>query len=318
VSELSVAVVGLGFGANHARILGEMEGVRLAAVCDTDAARLAAAHAGAKRYKDYAAMLRDEDLDAVVLAVPARLHEKMGIAAIEAGRALLVEKPLAPSLEEARRLADSAERAGVMLMTGHIERFNPALQALRCRLQDGDIGRPLHLSARRMAPIVRRPMQDVNVVHDSALHDIDVMRWLLGAEVERISAEAQSGVIMPFEDSIAATLRFDSGVVGSMEVNWLSAQRLRDFTAMGDKGVLHAIYTDFRAPTLTLYRDGKAEEIYVEPLEPLKQELSAFLTAVRNQEPSPVSSADAMAAVAIADAITESARSGRSVTPQRP
>src|SRR5439155_8597110 len=119
-----IAVVGLGFGAVHARVLGEMENVDLVAICDVDRARLAAVGRGRSvaLHEDYGAMLGQERLDAVVVAVPTRLHEEVAVAAIRAGvKAILVEKPIAPTLGEARRLADAAEAAGVSLMPGHVE-----------------------------------------------------------------------------------------------------------------------------------------------------------------------------------------------------
>jgi predicted dehydrogenase len=337
-SDLAAGVIGLGFGANHARVLSELPGVRLAAVCDQDEQRLAAVADGGtlSRYTDYETMLRKERLDAVVAAVPAGLHERVALAALDAGVAVLVEKPLAPDLDAARRIALVASKADVPLMAGHIERFNPAVQELAHRVHRGDIGRVLHLAARRMARIVVRTSQDVNVIHDSALHDIDAMRYVLGAEVEQVYAQAQSGVVMPFEDSLAATLRFagdgDAGAIGSLEVNWLSPRLLRELVVLGEDGLF---VLDYAAQTLELFERGAAAgapasaqgwlaparktgtQIAIEPREPLKQELTAFVEAVRSRLPMPVTLEDALAAVAVADALTESARTGRPVTPAR-
>jgi UDP-N-acetylglucosamine 3-dehydrogenase len=337
---LSIAVVGLGFGANHARVLDEMPGVRLAAVCDADAARLAtvaAAH-NVTPYESYEALLRREKPGAVVVAVPARLHEAVAGAAIDAGCAVFVEKPLAPSLGEGQRLAAAAAMAGVVLMPGHLERFNPAVQELVRRVQTGEIGRVLQLMARRMGPIVVRT-QDVNIVHDSALHDIDVMRYVLGSEVERAYAEAQADVLMPFEDSISGVLRFGGvagrpGAVGSLDVNWLSPRRTRELRVLGEDGLF---VLDYVAQTLELDKakeaspretarqpwspataqpNDSAVRIPVEPKEPLQQELAAFVAAVRDGTPPPVTPHDALAALAVADALTESARTGQPVRPR--
>ena len=190
--DLAVGVVGLGFGANHARVLDELAGVRLAAVCDKDASRLADATKGreAHAYAGFEAMLRDEKLDAVVIAAPEKLHVPFAMAAIAAGCAVLVEKPLAPSYAEGVGLVRAAAAAGVSLMAGHIERFNPAVQELRNRVQQGLVGQVLHLAARRTGPM-RERTQDVNVIHDSALHDIDAMRFVLGCEVASAFAMSQ-------------------------------------------------------------------------------------------------------------------------------
>jgi predicted dehydrogenase len=330
--ELAVGVIGLGFGANHARVLSGLPGVRLAAVCDLDERRLAAvAREGLAGYTDYEAMLRTEKLDAAVVAVPASLHEPVALAVIDAGCAVLVEKPLAPTLREAQRIVEATRAAGVTLMAGHIERFNPAVQELARRVQAGEVGRVLQLTARRMGPIVVRS-QDVNVVHDTALHDIDVMRFILGAGVSRVYAEARFDRQLPFEDGILALLRFtdEAGAFGSLDVNWLAPIVIRDLTVRGETGMF---MLDFAAQTLVLYSAGPTVErspsrgwspsletlapapIPVEPREPLVAELSAFVSALREGSEPPVTAGDALAAVAICDALTESARSGLPVTP---
>ncbi|HEY7270700.1 MAG TPA: Gfo/Idh/MocA family oxidoreductase [Dehalococcoidia bacterium] len=333
--ELALGVVGLGFGANHARVLGDMDGVRLAAVCDADEARLATIASGASAYADIEAMLCGARLDAVVVAVPAGLHEAMALACIRQGCAVLVEKPLAPSLAEGRRIVAAAESADVPLMTGHIERFNPALQELARRVRAGEAGRVLQFSARR-AGAIRVPPADVNVVHDSALHDIDAMRFVLGAEVEEVYAGAQSGIVTPNENAIVGQMRFDAvdgiAAIGAIEVNWLSPRRVRELTVLGERGLF---VLDYAAQTLDFYatpatrtgpvqgwdasRSAGAPEgmrIAVEPREQLVQELSAFAEALRSHGAMPVSARDALAALAVADALTESTRIGRPVKPE--
>jgi UDP-N-acetylglucosamine 3-dehydrogenase len=341
--ELRFGVVGLGFGANHARILGEMPGVRLVAVADRDAERLVQfATAGVGTYEDHASMLRSERLDAVVVAVPAGQHSKVSLAAIEAGCALLVEKPLAPAYDEAMRIVEAAERRGVALMPGHIERFNPALQELVRRVQAGEIGRVLQLSARRMSSTragvhgSRLPPTDVNVVHDSAIHDIDAIRAVLGLEVESVQAVAQSGIVTLSEDGISALLRFSSpdgrvgvrstapealhtrGGVGEtpnaiLDVNWLSPHRVRELSVLGEHGMF---LLDYAAQTLMLHRQG--EDAHSIPVTPapraeLKAELRAFVDSLHEVATLPVSARDGLIAVAVADAITQSARTGKMV-----
>lgn len=333
--ELAIAVVGLGFGANHARVLDSLAGVRLAAVCDPDDVRLKQATEGRKAtpYSDYATMLRKEELDAVVIAAPEKLHVPLALAAIEAGCAVLVEKPLAPSAKEASGLLQAASAAGVPLMAGHIERFNPAVRELHQRVQAGQAGRILHLAARRTAPM-RERTQDVNVIHDSALHDIDAMRYVLGREVESAFAMAQTGVRMPFEDSIAGVIRFvaagdEAEVVGSLEVNWLSPLRIRELTLLGTEGIF---VLDYAAQTLEFHaaatrppgtpRDWSTEssdlrnpdaQIPIKRREQLEFELSEFVDAFRNGKPMPVSGEDALQTLAVADALTKSARTGLAV-----
>jgi UDP-N-acetylglucosamine 3-dehydrogenase len=340
--DLAFGVVGLRFGANHARVLSNLDGVRLAALCDTDESRLAAAAKGLEvaTFRDYNAMLSDVELDAVVVAVPAALHEPMALAAVAAGCDLLVEKPLAPCLADGIEVVKAARSAGVLLMPGHLERFNPAVQELARRLHRGDAGKVLHLAARRMGPIVLRS-QDVNVVHDTALHDIDAMRFVLSAEVERAFAEGRCDLEMPFEDSIAAVLRFsppmleddrslpsgdpgpvhesshsrgDAGPTATLDVNWLAPGRIRDLTVRGSEGTF---FLDYLAQSLSFQAKGAPSPaaIEIETKEPLLVELTAFVASLKQGKPPPVSPRDGLMAVAVCDAITESARTGLPVVP---
>lgn len=321
-ADLRIGVIGLGFGANHARILEEMPGVRLAAVADTNAESLLPFEGTSTHvHSGYAWMLASEDLDAVVVAVPAALHLDASLRAIKAGCAVLVEKPLAPSLQDATRIVDAARQAGCCLMPGHIERFNPAVVEAACRVRRGEIGRVLHVAARRMSATRagahgnRLPPTDVNVVHDSAIHDIDAMRFIVGLEVESVFAASQSGVVRPVEDSVSAVLRFagaDSaqpGPIAGLNVSWLSQHRLRDVTIMGEQG---SLFVDYAAQTLALSRstDTPATQLPVQPADQLRAELMAFVAAVRDGAPLAVTPEDGLAAVAVADAITRSARTG--------
>ena len=328
-AEISVAVVGLGFGANHARVIEELPGARLAALVDNELQRLAAVlpASQADRFADALTMLDSVHPDAVIVALPAGLHLQAGLQAISAGSAVLIEKPLATTFFEARVLVDSAKEKGVPLMAGHIERFNPALQELRRRVQAGEVGRVISLSARRMGAI-RYPPRDVNVIHDSAVHDIDAMRWVLGSEVTRVYAAARSGLRMPVEDSVSGVLHFESGPMASIEVSWLSARRVRDLAVIGETGMFVLRYA---GQTLDYYKtpprsgplqgwslastpeEGAAVSIPIEPREQLVLELSAFVDALRTGAPMPVSGEDGLAAVAIADAMTLAARTGEAV-----
>ena len=343
--EISVAVVGLGFGAIHARVLSEMPGVRLAAVCDQDETRLAAVARGrtVNAYTDFRCLLGSERLDALMVAVPTRLHLQVATAALSSVRAVLIEKPLAPVLQEGRELAGVAASAGVALMPGHIERFNPAVQQLKRRLGSGEGGRVLQLTAWRLGPFAART-RDVSVVHDLAFHDIDVMRYLLDADFERVYAETQANVRTEFDDSVSGLLRFKSpdggpGPVGLLEANWLTPRKVRQLEVLCDHGLF---VLDYLAQTLEFHQSEPAEgsilrgnpwpalanlrgaesgpviRLPVEPREPLEHELAAFVAAVRDGTPMPVAAEDALAALSAADALTESARTGQPVVPERP
>lgn len=342
---VSVAVVGLGFGASHARVLNELPEAKLAAVCDTDAARLAevASKTGAQGFTDVREMLRSVPLDAVVIAVPPRLHEPVARAVIAAGCAVLVEKPLAPTLDEGARLAEAASKANVPLMAGHIERYNAAIIEMGRRVAAGDIGAVVQMSARRLAYFVERARDvDVGVIQDLAYHDIDIMRYISGTEVESAYAQTHSGAKTPYDDALLGTLRFAApgggrGALGSLEVNWLSPRKVRDLDVLGEAGLLSADYGDFRnaklrfQPAQSVRESAPAEgpmqmagleppaavDVQIEAQEPLVRELADFVRAVRDGAPMPVTVEDTLATLAVVDALAESARTGLPVVPER-
>ena len=325
IQDLRVGVIGLGFGANHARILRDMPGVCLAAVADPDPERREPYEAsGISPYNSHGDMLASEQLDAVVIAVPAGLHAEVAIGAIERGCAVLVEKPLAPSYVDALRIARAAAEAGVLLMPGHIERFNPAVLELARRVQAGDIGRVLQVAARRMSAMRERehgsrtPPTDVNVVHDSAIHDIDAIRLVLGRDVESVFGAGQAGIVTRHEDAISATLTFANDAVATppliatINVNWLSRRRVRDLTVLGESGTF---VVDYAARSLSLYRTpGEPPvDMPVKQRDQLEAELAAFVASARDGDALSVTPHDGVEAVAVADAITLSAREGRRV-----
>ncbi|MEX2246318.1 MAG: Gfo/Idh/MocA family oxidoreductase [Dehalococcoidia bacterium] len=327
---LRAGVIGLGaMGANHARVYREIEGVELAAVCDTDPARIA--EAGARAFGDLRHMLDEETLDLVTIAVPTRAHLEIAAQVIERGVPLLVEKPLAATLDEGRSLRDLAASAGVTLTAGHIERFNPAVVELKRRLRAGELGRVFQLHARRVGPFPAR-VRDVGVVLDLAPHDIDVMRFLLESDVVRVQAETEQRIATEHEDMLTGLLRFADGVVGVLDVNWLTPTKIRELSVLGERGMFVVDYlareltffenddapprqpADWAAHHLKGVSEGRVHRIPVEKREPLRVELEAFVRCVREGAPPPVSPDDALAAMAAAEALVRAARSGEAVT----
>ena len=340
---LAAGVIGLGaMGINHARVYGEMEGVELVAAADPAAERrrLAARppSAGSLRtYADYREMLARERLDLVSVAVPTRLHREVALAALERRVATLVEKPIAADVEEGRAILAAAEKAGCQLMVGHVERFNPAVQELKRRLEAGELGRIFLARAERVGPFSQRT-RDVGVVQDLATHDIDVMRFLLASEVERVYAETEAGLRTEHEDLLSAVMRFRGGVVGLLEVNWLTPAKVRRLALVGEAGMF---VVDYLTQELLFYErestgaaclpgqglpgqgpslaaltgggEGAMTRVPVEKKEPLRVELEAFAESVALGSPSPVPAEDALAAVEVATRLVESGRTGRVV-----
>lgn len=313
---LRVGVIGLGsMGLNHARVYSEIEGVDLVAVADVSPERLKTATC--RTYGDYRRMLTEERLDAVSVCVPTLLHREVALAAVARGVALLVEKPIAATLDEGRAIDDAARKAGVPLMIGHVERFNPAVLEVKRRLAAGELGRVYQVYARRTGPFPQR-VRDVGVVHDLAPHDIDVMFFLLESAVERVYAETLRGIATEHEDMIWGVLRFRNGAVGVLDANWLTPLKVRQLSVLGEKGLLQA---DYLSQQVRFYPKGSdahsldaaPQPINVEKAEPLRLELEAFIDAVRRDVAPPVSAEDGLAALATASLLVESALRGRAV-----
>lgn len=327
-----IAVLGLGsMGANHARVLAELPEADLVAVADPHAERLRDHAHGASAYADYRELLANIGLDAVSVAVPTRLHLDVALACIERGLPVLVEKPIAADADEGEQLHTAAESAGVPLMVGHIERFNPAVRELKRRIAAGEAGRVLELRARRVGPFYQR-RRDVGVVQDLATHDIDVMRDLLSCEVERVQAETQEGVLTEHEDALTGLLRFEDGAIGVLDVNWLTPVKVRELVVLGERGMF---VVDYIAQELRFRRsdasqatagpdvwppqspatpaDASLELVPVEREEPLRAELLAFLAVARGEASPAVSAADAIAALRVAEALVEAGRRGSQV-----
>jgi predicted dehydrogenase len=209
-------------------------------------------------------------------------------------------------------------------MVGHIERFNPAVRALKRRLQSGELGRVYQVHAQRVGPFPFR-IRDVGVVFDLAPHDIDVMRYLLDEEVERVYAETERRLNTEHEDMVLGLLRFSSGAVGVLDINWLTPEKVRRLRVLGERGTYELDYIaqtlDFAprqddaaaAPRIRLWPEtpGAVEE-------PLRLELSAFVAAVRDSAPSPMSGADAVAALDLAAKLVQSGEEGRAIAVAHP
>ena len=334
---LRAGVVGLGMmGRNHVRVWDEsVAGVQLVAVADPDAAAVERATAGrrAHGYADPEQMLAEEKLDLVSIVAPTSLHLPVTLAALRAGANVLVEKPIAATREEATTMISAAAHAGRMLTVGHIERFNPVIRELHRRLEAGELGRIFQVSATRLGPFPAR-IRDVGVVVDLAPHDLDVMRYLVGSEPVRIYAEAERRIHTEHEDLFNGIIKFENGVVGILDINWLTATKRRTLTVTGERGFYVADYIaqdlvffanpdaeqtwenrgadGFGAP-ITSVAEGEMTRRTIHRAEPLTIELGEFARAVRDGGPPPVDPHDAMVALLLARKMVESALTRRAI-----
>ncbi|HEX2766194.1 MAG TPA: Gfo/Idh/MocA family oxidoreductase [Candidatus Limnocylindria bacterium] len=328
---LRAGVIGLGMmGRNHVRVWDEaVDDVDLVAVADPDPAAVARATAGrrARGFDDPDRMLAEEELDLVSIVAPTSLHLPVALAALRAGANVLVEKPIAATREEALEMMAAANDAGRMLTVGHIERFNPAIRELRRRLVAGELGRVFQIKATRLGPFPAR-IRDVGVVVDLAPHDLDVMRYLIGSEPIRIYAETEQRIHTEHEDLFNGIMKFANGVIGVLDINWLTPSKRRSLTVTGERGMFLADYiaqdlvlfanaesaeTWTKTPTpapVTTVSEGEMIRYSVRRQEPLVVELAEFARAVREGGPPPVEPRDAMIALLLARKLVESAETG--------
>lgn len=324
-----VGLVGLGaMGRNHLRVLNELEGAELVAVCDQDPAQLAAAKRkyGVAGYRDWNEMFDRSDLEAAIVAVPTKFHFEAGRAALEHGLHVLVEKPIAASIEEGEALVQAAARAKRALAVGHIERFNPAVRELKRRVAAGELGRVFQIHASRQGPFPAR-IRDVGVVIDLATHDLDVMRDVVGADIARVYAEAEQRIHTEYEDLLDAVLKFDNGVIGVLQVNWLTPTKIRQLSVLGEKGLFVANYitqelTYFKNANVELewealrnlsgVSEGEKVRFPIAQAEPLRLELESFLRSIAGG-PVEVDGAAGLHALMLALALVRSAAEGRAI-----
>ncbi len=328
---LRAAVIGAGnMGRNHARVYSEMEDVELIAVADPiqeSLQRIAMRH-HIRTYTDYRVMLERESIDLVSVVVPTEQHYTVACHVLEERIPVIIEKPIAATVEEGATLVALAENTGVPLTVGHIERFNPAIIALKKQLDSGILGKVYQIHVRRIGPF---PVQikDVGVVIDLATHDLDIMHYLTDANVLRLHAEVGRRLHTAHEDLLSAVLRFDTDVIGVLDINWLTPTKVREISVIGARGMFVANYL---TQDLTLYEndsapqegnwhelavlgvsEGRAIHYKINKREPLREELDAFVNAIRTSTPPPVRGADALLALAVAQQIIQSAGSGETL-----
>ncbi len=326
-------IVGLGvMGSHHLRVLLALEGVEVAAVVDPDPARRASAQRswpGLRAYERLDEALGTGCLDFAAIAVPVVQLPLCAHEILAAEVHVLVEKPMAPSEQDALAIVEDAEARGLVLGVGHVERFNPAVVALKRKLDEGLIGHIYQMHARRLSPFPDRDSMR-GVALDLATHDIDVMRYLTDREVDRVFAETSQRRLEGAEDLLCATLRFENDANGLLEVNWLTPTKVRELTVTGEHGVCHV---DYLTQNLSFYEhpvqqtewdalagmrgpgEGDMVRYALARREPLRVEWEAFLDALRVGGPAPVSGHDGLAALSTARAIQEAGRTHQVIVP---
>jgi predicted dehydrogenase len=243
MSGLRVALVGYGYwGPNLARNLAALPDVELAVVCELDDARRAEARRmlPTARFADYDDVLSDRDVDAVVVATPARTHYELACRALESGKHVLVEKPLAMTVSDCEDLGGRADRAGLTLMVGHTFLYNSAVRWLRDHVQGGHLGDVLYVHAQRLN--LGRVRRDVNVLWNLAPHDVSILLYVLDADPVAVSARGRGYLRSDVEDVVFVDLEFPDGGLGHLHLSWLDPRKVRQVTVVGTRNMV--VYDD--------------------------------------------------------------------------
>ena len=322
---LRVGVIGAGaMGQNHARVYSEI--AKLAGICDISKESAAAVgkRFGVPHFTDARELLK-QDLDAVTIATPTFTHHGLALDAISAGKHVLLEKPMCATLAQAREVIGNAEKAGLVLAVGHIERHNPVVQFLKSAASAKQLGDVISMSARRVSPNAPR-IADVGVVMDLASHDLDVMRHLAASEVASVYALGGKTGKTKHEDHANIMLHFKNGITGFIEVNWLTPMKMRRLSLTCSKGVVEADYMNQTVQVSTslpmevdnsnlfqVPHEYDIRQISLKKQEPLKNELRDFLDSILEKRAPLVTGEDGLRALELAQAALASMEQGKTV-----
>ncbi|MBU1023569.1 Gfo/Idh/MocA family oxidoreductase [bacterium] len=289
--QIKVGVIGVGqMGVHHVRIYSNMANVNLVGISDIDIVRgTEIANKFNTVYFENSEDLLGKDLDALSIAVPTSLHKEVAQLALDYGANLLVEKPLADTTENAWEIIRKAERQKRILMVGHIERFNPAIESLKNLLALETMGKIVNISTLRVAPYPQR-IQDAGIILDVSCHDIDLISYLTGKKAKSVTTEAKQE-FHKYEDEARIFLEYEDGSSAVVETSWHYPYKNRRLLVQLEKG---AILINFMRQSLTVFDSVGAVSVPVHQGEPLSRELHTFIDAVANDLPSPVNGEDSI------------------------
>jgi predicted dehydrogenase len=297
---LRVGVIGVGtMGSNHARVLASLSGVDLVGVADPERGQreLVTRVLGCPAVGDLEGLLK-LGVDAVTIAAPTHLHREIALACVDRGVHILVEKPIASSVDEGHDIISAARRAGLTLMVGHVERFNPAVQAIKEAIRGEDI---LSIAITRVGPFPPR-MSNVGVVIDLAVHDIDLISWFTDSDIVEVQSQLSSAMAER-EDIALLQFRTASGVLANINTNWLTPFKARNVTvATRGKYVMGDLLTRQVTECFGFRPDGSysMRHLSVGHDEPLRAELIAFIDAIRSGKSPAVTGEEGVASLEIA------------------
>lgn len=324
---LKIGVIGTGsMGKNHARVCSELERLELVGVSDKDKqlAKRMSMDFDVKAFFDYNDLI--PEVDAAIVATPTVAHYDIAMDLLNAGKHVLVEKPICKDLDKAEKLVKKAEEKDLNLAVGHIERHNPAVGFVKKSLKEDDYGDLINLSSKRVSSFPGR-IRDVGVIFDFGVHDIDVMRYLAG-EVESVYALAgRFNKDIDFEDHAAIMLNFKNGLSGLLEVNWLTPVKIRKLQLTCSEKFVELDYINqsveissasmSKADEMNLFSvpiNYKRNNVSLQKKEPLKNEIEDFVDSIEKKCDPLVTGYDGLMAVKIAGAAVQSSKTGKVVS----
>jgi predicted dehydrogenase len=325
MQRLKAAVIGAGqMGSNHARVYTQMPNINLVAITDQNhkTALKASKQYNTKPYTNSLEMLRQEQPDLVSVAVPTHLHYHVATEVLAHKCHLLLEKPIADREDQARKIIDLAQKNHVQLMIGHVERFNPAVQALRVQLKNKKLGNIYYLEARRSGPGPNKPMR-CGVTLDIAVHDLDIFPYITGCRIEQVNAATSKILNKQHEDWMHSMLFLNQGIMATLHCDWLTPIKRRKLAVVGSIGTFVVNYI---SQSLIFYkdkigRDGTIKRHSIQHAikrrEPLLIEIETFINSIQKHDPSPVSGEDGLIALKAANSILHSAQQNKKVTVPR-
>lgn len=312
MKKLGVAVVGTGFwGRNHARVYKELAETELLAICDIDPdrAKTVANQFGVKSYTNTAKMLKNTDIKAVSICTWSTSLAREAKKALDAGKHVLVEKPMATNVKQAEKLIETAKQKRLHLTVGFLMRFIPGLQQIRKAVEDETIGEPVCATAKRVSQWPER-IGDVGVVKDTAIHDIDVMRYVFNEDPTAVYARIGNMRQGKFEDYAQIMLTFEGGKTAFIESNWLTPYKTRVLVVTGSEAIMKL---DYITQELTIENAKESVQPRYAMQEPLKLELQHFAKCIIDKQKSIVTGIDGLKALQIAEAALKSSSSGKTV-----
>jgi UDP-N-acetylglucosamine 3-dehydrogenase len=312
MNTIGVAVIGVGFwGKNHVRVFNELPETELRAVCDmnVEKAKAIADKYDVEAYGDSRQMLKRKDIEAVSVCTWTTTHAVEALRVLRADKHALVEKPIAGTIRQARRIVNFAKQRDRHLMVGFIERFNPGVQRARRVLKQGEIGTLVSATAKRVSQWPER-IGDVGVVKDYAIHEIDIMRGIFEEDPTSVYARVGNLKHTKYEDYAQMMLTFKSGKTAFIEANWLTPDKIRSLTLTGSDAIMSLDYLTQGITIETLEKTLKPRHDWQEPL---MLELQHFAKSIIKDTNLEVTGVDGLKALIIAEAAIKSSKQGTAV-----